>query len=160
MPYKNKPTTSRENSCEFTELLDRAISQLESLLQAKTKGITPTRLRITTKPVVVRSEDEALKIKWAQTFRQCELLPIEVLLNHSEKVIKETRSTLRDISGDTYKAFKKVNAKTAKANIKDALKTTNNERKQRTENRKKRKLEAAPSRLAKQSRDNLTLTAV
>ena len=77
--------------CEFTELLDH----LESLLQAKTKGRTPTRLRITTKPVVVCSEDEDLKIKWVQACIQGELLLIEVLLNHLEKVIKETRSTLR-----------------------------------------------------------------
>ena len=48
---------------KFTELLDRATSHLESLSQAKSKGRTPTRLRITTKPVVVHSKDEDLKIK-------------------------------------------------------------------------------------------------
>ena len=107
---------------------------MESLLQAKTKGRTPTRLKITTKLVVVRSADEDLKIKWAQACRQGELFLIEVVLNHLEKVIKETRSTVRDISGDTCKAFKKVNVKTAKTNMEDALKTANNKTKQRTEN--------------------------
>ena len=37
-------------------------------------------------------------------------------------MIKETRSTVRDISGDTYKAFKKVNIETAKTNMEDASK--------------------------------------
>ena len=103
---------------------------------------------------MVRSEDEDLKIKCDQGCRQGKLLLIEVLLNYLEKVIKETRSILRDISRDAYKAFKKVNVKTTKTNnMEDALKTAHNETK-RTENRKKRKLEAAPSRLAKKSRDN------
>ena len=79
-------------------------------------------LRITTKPVVVRSEDEDLKIKWAQACRQGELLLIEILLNHLEKVIAETRSILRDISGQTYKELKKANATEAKQNMKEALK--------------------------------------
>ena len=55
---------------EVTELLDRATSQLESLSNAKSKGRTPIRLCITIKPLVVRSEDEDLKIKWAQACKQ------------------------------------------------------------------------------------------
>ena len=103
--------------------------------------------------MVVCSEDEDLKIKWAQACRQGLLLN-EVLLNHLEKVIKETRSTLRDISGQTYKVFKKANAENAKASMEEALKWANTERKLRTENRKKRKLEAGPSKPGKKPRDN------
>ena len=77
-----KQTEDFKKYLEFTELLDWANSHLESLLQAKSKARTPTRLQITTKPVVVHSEDEELKIKWAQPCRQGKLLLIEVLLNH------------------------------------------------------------------------------
>ena len=79
---------------------------------------------------------------------------IEVVLKRLEIVIKKTRSTLWDISRDAYKAFKKVNTETAKNNMEDAVKTANNETKQRTENRIKRNLEAARGRPAKKSRDN------
>ena len=106
--------------------------------------------------MVVCSEDEDLETKWAQACRQGLLLN-EVLLNdlnHLEKVIKETRSTLRDISGQTYKVFKKANAENAKASMEAALKRANTERKLRTENRKKRKLEAGLSKPAKKPRDN------
>ena len=96
---------------------------------------------------MVRSEDEDLKIKWAQACRQGELLLIEVLLKNLEKVIAETRSILRDISGQTYKELKKANATEAKQNMEEALKKVNAERKLRTENGKKRKLEAGPSKL-------------
>ena len=113
-----------------------------------------SRLWIITKPVVVRSKDDDLKTKWAQACRKGKLLLIEVLLNHLEKVIKETRSTLRDISGQTYKVFKKANAENAKASMEEALKRANTERKLRIENRKKRKLEAGPSKPAKKPRDN------
>ena len=125
-PEDAKTNDFKRKYLEFTELLDRATSQLESLLQAKTKGRTPTRLKITTKLVVVCSEDEDLKTKYAQGCRQGKLLLIEVLLNYLEKVIKDTKSILQDISRDAYKAFKKVNVKTAKTNnMEDALKTVN-----------------------------------
>ena len=117
---------------EFTELLDRATSHLELLLLAKSKGRTPARLRITTKPVVVRSDDDDLKLQWAQACRQGELLLIEVLINHLEKVIKETRGILRDVSGQTYKEFKKANATNAKENMEEALKRADTERKLQT----------------------------
>ena len=55
---------------EFTELLEQATSNLESLSNAKSKGRTLTRLRITTKLVMVQSEDEDLKIKWANACKQ------------------------------------------------------------------------------------------
>ena len=126
-------------------MLDRTNSHLESLSQAKSKGRMPTRLRITTKPVVVHSKDEDLKIKWAQACRQGKLLLIQVLLDHLEKVIKETRNTLRDISGHTNKTFKTANADTIKENMEEALRMANLERKQRNKNWKKRKLEAGPS---------------
>ena len=105
--------------------------------------------------MVIRSDDEDFKIKWAQACRQAELLLIKVLLNHLEKVIAETRSALRDTSGETYKELKKANATEAKQNMQEVLKTADAERKLRTENRKKRKLEAAgPSKPAKKLRDS------
>ena len=105
--------------------------------------------------MVIRSDDEDFKIKWAQACRQVELLLIKVLLNHLEKVIAETRSALRDTSGETYKELKKANATEAKQNMQEALKTADAERKLRTKNQKKRKLEAAgPSKPAKKPRDS------
>ena len=81
---------------------------------------------------------------------------MQVLLDHLQKVIRETRDALRDISGQTYKMFKTANANTAKDNIEEALKIANLERTQRNENRKKRRLEAAgpSSRPTKKPRDN------
>lgn len=142
---------------DLTELIDRATSHMESLENAKSKGRTPTRLRITTKPVVVRSEDSDFKIKWAQACKRAELLLMQVLLDHLQNVIKETRDALREISGQTYRMFKNANADTAKNNMEEALKTANSERTQRSEIRKKRKLEAAagpPSRPTKRPKDN------
>ena len=139
---------------EFTELLDRATSHLESLLIAKNKGRTPARLRITTKPVVVRSDDSDLQLQWAQACRKGELLLIEVLINHLEKVVRETRDILRDVSGQTYKELKRADASNARQNMEEALEKANTERKLRTENRAKRKLEAGPSKPAKKPKDN------
>ena len=107
--------------------------------------------------MVIRSDDKDFKIKWAQACRQAELLLIEVLLNHLEKVIAETQSALRDTSSETYKELKKANATETKQNMEEALKTADAERKLRTKNRKKRKLEAAgPSKPAKKLRDSWT----
>ena len=106
--------------------------------------------------MVIRSDNKDFKIKWAQACWQAELL-IEVLLNHLEKVIAETRSALRDTSSETYKELKKANATKTKQNMEEALKTADAERKLRTENQKKRKLEAAgPSKPAKKLRDSWT----
>ena len=96
---------------------------------------------------MVRSDDDDLKLQWAQACRQGELLLIEVLINHLEKVIKETRGILRDVSGQTYKEFKKANTTNAKENMEEALKRAtlkraNAERKLQTKNQQKRKLEA------------------
>ena len=52
---------------------------------------------------------------------------MQVLLDHLQKVIRETRDALRDISGQTYKMFKTANADTAKDNIEEALKIANSE---------------------------------
>ena len=82
--------------------------------------------------MVVRSDDDDLKLQWAQACRQGELLLIEVLINHLEKVIKETRGILRDVSGQTYKEFKKANATNAKENMEEALKRADTERKLQT----------------------------
>ena len=141
---------------DLTELIDRATGHLESLENARSKGRTPARLRITIKPVVVRGDDDNFKIKWAQACKRAELLLIQVLLDHLQNVIRETRDALRDISGQTYKMFKTTNADTAKDNIEEALKTANSERTQRQEDRKKRRLETAgpSSRPTKKPKDN------
>ena len=139
---------------DLTDILNRAVSHLEALANAKSKGRTPTRLRITTKPVVVHSKDEDFRFKWAQACRRAELMLIEVLLNHLEKVITETRSALRDTSGQTYKELKQANATDAKRNMEEALQTADMERKLRTETWKKRKMEAGPSRPAKKPKDS------
>ena len=111
-------------------------STLCILSQTNSRGRAPARLKITIKLAVVKSDYDDLKLKYAQVCSTGELLLIVVLRNHFERVILETRDTIRDISNTTYTALKKANVAQTKSNMEDAFKTANSERTKRKEQRK------------------------
>ena len=123
---------------EMVDIHDRAMSHQEALSKAMSRGRTPTRLKITIKPMVIDKEDPQFVAKWETAIRQSEQKLANILIEHLKETATKTNLAIRELGKETL-TLKAIDPSRAKDVIDRTLEEAQVKRNEKQENRKKRK---------------------
>ena len=107
-------------------------------------------MAINIKPLVLNKDNKQFKCEWQAAVQESEAKLMQTVKNHLSRVITQTQTGIRQASNETYKRLKTITDKNnAKAQLERVLKLADDERRQKTEQRLKRKRELNDKTLEK-----------